>query len=430
MLEKNWGPAAVFAVTVIPALLWSAMLPWSQRFSDFTNSLTSLAQLAGLTGMALFTVVLILGARMSFFEDYFGGLSRMYVIHHLLGGTALVLLLLHPVLSAVKLLPFSIRDAALSVWPAASLPIALGWLALGLMIILLVLTFYFRPGYQLWKFTHKFLGLAFFLAGLHILLMPSDISRNIWLRGYMLALVVSALVFFVYHSVLNKHRKYVYEVKGVLGINGSIFRVLMTARGERMPYYPGQFAWFSFVGTGALAEAHPFSMSSHPAEKILAVTVKNLGNFTSQLRQVRPGTLVRVQGPYGRFWPRNVDAKRQVWIAGGIGITPFISMAKQMRYGGEKAPVVDLFYATRNKDDAIALTDALAGTSGSLRVFNWFSDTYGRITVARIREILSEDLPGKSFFLCGPLPMMASLRRQLREVGVAAKDIYSEEFEL
>jgi predicted ferric reductase len=343
-----------------------------------------------------------------------------------------MLLLFHPLFTATALLPVSVKQAATSIWPLKSLAFFLGWAALLVMISLLVLTFYFRPEYQIWKLTHKFLSVAFLLGGLHAFLIPSDIAQNWWLRAYIFGLGTVALVLYIRHSILNAHKKYRYLVERVERLNDVVWRIVMVAGQEAMRYQAAQFGWFKFINGEVQAESHPFSFSSASNNDRLEITVKDLGAFTQSLARLNPGIAVEVQGPYGRFNFRRSRYKKQVWVGGGIGMTPFIGMSRDLRTerGGYD---IDLIFVVRNQPELFALNDLYASEKEAMRKLKltvWFSDERGYLTAQQIKKFIGGNLEKVSFFICGPGPLMASLKTQLMNEGVAKRDIYTEEFEL
>lgn len=431
--KQKIGPIVILVLTLWPVMLWINILSWSVRWGSFGAIMTSLAQLSGLVGITLFSLVLILGARVTSLEDYFGGLNRIYILHHWLGGSALMLLLFHPLFTAIAAWPVSVTQAAKSIWPLTSLAFFLGWAALLVMISLLVLTLYFRPEYQIWKLTHKFLSVAFLLGGLHAFLIPSDISQNWWLRSYIFGLATVALVLYIRHSMLNVHKKYRYLVERVEKLNDVVWRIVMVAGQEAMRYQAAQFGWFKFINGEVQAESHPFSFSSASNDDRLEITVKDLGAFTQSLARLKPGTAVEVQGPYGRFNFRRSRYKKQVWVGGGIGMTPFIGMSRDLRTETSNGYDIDLIFVVRNHRESFALNDLYASEKEAMRKLKltvWFSDERGYLTAQKIKELIGGTLTGVSFFICGPGLLMASLKLQLLNEGVAKRGIYTEEFEL
>jgi predicted ferric reductase len=391
----------------------------------------SLAQIAGLIGMALFAINLILSARLKHLENYFGGLNRIYIIHHLIGGLSFCLLLFHPLFSAVRLVPVSVSFAGALLVPSLNnLPVAYGIVALAIMILTLFFTFHFRPKYQFWRGLHKYLGLAFFFAGLHVFFIPSDVSTNYFLRFYMLLLSTVALLFFTYYTLLGKYliKKYEYKVTSVEKINEKVIEVSLLALAEKMVYSPGQFVFFKFNNKKIGEEEHPFSISSNPADKFLQIIVKNLGDFTARLKQLEVGTKVTIDGPYGKFSYKNAHHKKQIWIAGGIGITPFLGMFPDVR---DDKYSVTLVYVLAKENEAVHLPEMLlhAKEYPNFRVATFGSSERGRITAEIIHHYYG-NLDDISIFLCGPPYMMKSLREQFETLGVSSTDIHSEEFEL
>jgi hypothetical protein len=131
------------------------------------SALTSIGQLTALVGMIVFAWSLILSTRIKLFEDYFKGMNGVYIAHHLLGGISFILLMIHPISLALTYLPISYRATALFLLPHEDWTVNLGIASLLCMMALLILTYYVEIPYHFWKFTHKFLGLAFFIGGLH-----------------------------------------------------------------------------------------------------------------------------------------------------------------------------------------------------------------------------------------------------------------------
>lgn len=431
--KKNYGLLVILAILFLPVLLWIIAVSPLPRFSSFAIGMANIGQLTGLIGMAMFAISLILGARFRFFEKYFNGLNVLYERHNELGQISFILLLVHPLLLMPKYAGSSLYAAYIFLAPTANWPQNWGLFSLALMIILLVLTLFLRPKYNIWKRTHKFLGFAFFLAALHLWFIPSDTSRNIPLRVYMLALSAAGLGAFVYRTVLGSYfvKLHRYCVTNVRVLNKFVFEITMTPEDgrERIKFAAGQFAFFSFLDKNFAAEFHPFSIVSGPDEENVAIAAKNFGDYTANLAKLNIGTRVRIEGPYGFFSYKNAERKKQVWIAGGIGITPFLGMAKTLKL--EENYDVDLYYCVRNAGEAVLL-DKLEQISLSLnntfRVIKFFSDDLGFFINAEAIEDASGPLDERDIFLCAPPAMIHSLKKQFADKGINKDHIHSEEF--
>ncbi len=344
-IKNNLGWLAILVLSFLPIFFWIATKSINTRFVSSTATLTSLGQITGLVGMAMFAIVLILSGRFKFLEDYFGGLNKIYLAHHLFGGVAFVLMLFHPLFLAGKYLFVSTKSAALFLLPSSDWPVNFGIFGLLFLIIFLVITFFIKLPYEKWKLSHKFLGFAFFLVGLHSFLIPSDISRSLPLRIYILSIAGIGLLVYVYRTILGfiLVKKFTYVVQDIKYLDEKVVEIELSPQDKTLHFKPGQFAFVSFQSQDIGFETHPFSFTSSPFDRNLKIAVKNLGDFTAKLKNLKSGTIAKIEGPFGRFLSQNF--KDQIWIAGGIGITPFLSMARTLKERGGKT--LFIFFISR-----------------------------------------------------------------------------------
>jgi len=409
------GTLVVIGISAVPVIIWSLMLPLDARFGSSSSAKTSIGQLSGLLGIALFATSLMLSARIKLFDRLFLGMNTAYKQHHVIGGISLVLLLLHPIALAATYYAVSAKAAAEFLLPGGDLATTLGSAALSLMILLLVLTFFARLAYPLWKSTHRFLGVAFILASLHVLLISSDVSRSWMLRSYMVLLIVLASCAWVYRGLLGdllvmKHRYIVEDVR----LRNEVTEITMKPARKPVVSSPGQFIFVSFRQRG-LEETHPFSISSL-AEGKIRISAKALGDYTKGLSGIKKGTEAMIEGAYGGFVPGN---REMVWIAGGIEITPFLAMAGT----GRKAT---LFYSVKKESEAVYLEELRKHRI--VKTHLHVAEKDGFLTAEKV--MAKEDIQGKDIYICGPPPMMASLKRQFLKLGVPRERIHTEEFGL
>ncbi|MDO8668666.1 MAG: ferric reductase-like transmembrane domain-containing protein [Candidatus Buchananbacteria bacterium] len=425
-IKHNYVWLAIVILSLVPALLWLLSPSLLPRLGSLRAVMSDLGQLAGLIGMALFSFSLILSARFRFLDKYFKGLNNVYAKHSLIGQVAFVLLLFHPLLLLFKYAGGSFSGAMLFLSLSSNWPKNWGWLALVLMISLIVLTLYLKPKYNIWKWTHKFLGLSFFFASLHVFLIPSDVSRYAPLRFYMLSLSFLALAVFAYRTLFGKYliKKYKYTVSAVKSLNDNVLEVIMKPQGRKLDFNPGQFIFVSFLDSKVGQESHPFSISSGPSDGELKITAKVLGDYTEKLANLSPGTTAEVEGPFGFFSHKNSIYNNQIWIAGGIGITPFLSMAKSLLDNSDYS--IDLFYCLKNESESVYL-DWLKNINPKLRVHLFCYDKSGYINIDIINNIAGS-LSEKDIFICAPPVMIGSLKKQFIGRGIDKKLIHSEEF--
>jgi NAD(P)H-flavin reductase len=205
----------------------------------------------------------------------------------------------------------------------------------------------------------------------------------------------------------------------------------------------GQYASIRIMRPDGWSEPHPFTISGAPEDALLRLTIKKEGKFTSAISDLKPGAPVKCMGPLGVFC-KDIDAKpSSVMIAGGVGITPFMSVLRHFR--NIKAPnKITLFWVNRTIEDIFS-TEEIKQMSRELNLnvvyclsrdddVNRYVDTlYPNVYYEKGR--LNEDILKRhgvvrdaAFYLCGPPPMMESALNDLQKVGVAPDSVEREKF--
>jgi predicted ferric reductase len=410
----------IILFTLPPILFW--LNQDLQRFSNFTQTFRSLGQLTALIGISLFSLTLFLQTKLKLFDSLFNGLNRAYLSHHTIGAIAFILLLFHPLLLAIRYIPISVVTASNFLLPTLNqYSMWLGILSLLIMMLLIILTFFVSLRYNRWKLSHKFMAVAFILGFFHLITINSDVSVNPALRVNIILVGLIGFASLFYNQIYSHFsKKYEYLIKEIKLLNPSVCEIILEPISRRMSFAPGQFAYFKFYSNSISKEEHPFSMASSPNEKEIKVIIKNLGDYTSKLKNLKIGDEVRIHGPFGKFLQSNTQ--KQVWIAGGIGITPFLS--KALCLSNEQ---IHLFYSAKDKAEAVYLEEL--GQVSNLHLIPWLANEKGWLTAQKIKEQIGE-LIDKEFFICGPPVMMKSLRSQLNEIGIKDNKIHTEEFSL
>jgi predicted ferric reductase len=446
----GWGVTSILCL--IPVVLWLQIHPIS-TIHTFPSVMLSIGRITGLIGMVMYALNLVYATRLRFLERFFGGLNRVYIAHHVLGGFALIFLSLHPLFLSLRYVQSSVLQSALLLLPNGLTPlpalfdtsseyhnivltqwaIFFGIIAFWGMVVLLLVTFFVKLPYRIWLFTHKFLGVAFFIAGLHVIFINSDTTKAGFLKYYILTLSFIGIVAYIYRTIFGKIliRHYQYRVDDVKIAGGNVSQIKMTPLGQTMFYQPGQFVFIRFMFSGVKGitkEWHPFSISSGPKDGQLELSVKALGDYTGALTQIKPGAIAEIEGAYGRFTYTHYGNKNQIWVAGGIGITPFLSMAKSLPGTDYK---IDLYYSVKSASELInwdTLGEIAALMNGNFRVFPYVGDQMEGFLSAEYIEKTSAGVKDKDIFICGPPPMMKGLRKQFRELSVPGTSIHTEEF--
>jgi predicted ferric reductase len=310
-----------------------------------------------------------------------------------------------------------------------------GIYALLLMIVLLFITFYGSIfSYRSLKNAHRFMGAAFFLAALHIYVIPSSASSDIVLKVSCLGMAIIGCIAFVYRTLLGNVLvpRFKYNVSSVSDLGQGVTEITLAPVKKMLKHFPGQFAMLSFVNSKVVGdEEHPFTISSasHDTGEV-RFSIKSLGDYTGLLPQLAVGTKARLEGPFGEFTYTN-GSRAQIWVAGGIGVTPFTSMAEDLLSKETIDYTIDFFYSARSEKDGVykELFTSLAKKHPSF-VFHFMpSDTAGYVTAEGIIKTV-DNATKRDIFVCGPPPMMSALIGALVTSGIARGRIHSERFAL
>lgn len=385
---------------------------------------TTGAVMLGGTAFLLMTCSIILSTRLEALEDWFGGLDRMYQVHRIAGVFAALTALVH-FFGVPKELPEAVDPIANAVAPSAPL----GMLGLIFLVIGLFIALNRKIRYSRWRPTHKVMGVVYLLIIGHFLTAPGIFFERFSASGIVLVLAaIVGLVALIYSLFgMNKRTALPFTIESVNALERAT-EVVLKPIDRMLEFKPGQFAFLEVEGKG-WNEPHPFTISSAPGEDRLRFTMKVLGDWTRKVREeLEPGGSVQVRGPYGRFDAIKAG-ERQVWLAGGIGLTPFLSMLRSMGKGDARK--IHLVYAARDERDAIFLDELKQRASELVNVtlVPLFSDEGNFARVDMIKRRLPDPLGNYDYFMCGPKPMVEGIMADLKAEGVSRNRIHTEAFE-
>ena len=428
---------AYAAVLCSPLIVAGLIRPRTQQ-----SFLWELGKSFALVGAMVLVLQFVLAARLRGVTRHFG-LDAVLRFHRGMAIFAVVLIVLHPTLLAVGGGGWSLLTSVQMPWYIWLGKIALLLLVVQVLVALLRRTV--RLSFETWRGLHNQALVILALVLLHSWVAGSDL-RHRPMQALWLGLFTAAVTTYAYHKLYVpwQGRRRAYRVSDVHRETDNTWSLTLEPPEEshRFAFLPGQFHFVSlYRGDRYDSEEHPFTISSSPSEhSILRSTIKASGDFTGTVGNTRPGDRARVQGPFGRFshllHPEETDL---VFIAGGIGITPLMSMLRHMRDTDAELRVL-LLYGNRTEEDIVFREELEAMTqlpASRLEVVHVFSNAdtswdgeRGYVDQECILRHCGEQLSRKAFYICGPPPMMDLVSRALRSLGVPADSLHSERFSL
>ncbi len=404
------------------------------------NLIAKTADAIGLLAFVILALQFILASRLPWIERPFG-LDRLMHFHRSMGVTVAALLIAHPLLMALSGEP-DLLTKLLVPWPVQLGRVAV--LVLFATVVVSIRRTALRISYERWRYWHNVAAVTvLILAFTHSFFVKGGIHTLLG-RTFWILLVGIALVGWGYRHLRKWHRHQVgrYTVSRVVHEANSTWTLVLTAENGHSipPHLPGQFAFIRMLGGYGAGEEHPFTIASSPEQEGLVFTVRNSGDFTDHIHELKPGTRVLVQGPFGRFSANLHSEERElVFIAGGVGITPFLSMIRSMHRSADWRSVTVL-HACRAEAD-ILLRDELSAieksAKGRLRLVHILSSPEkswqglrGHISGKLIEQQVGGLSEGRGFYICGPPRMMKAIEDDLKHMGISAQRIHSEKFAL
>lgn len=280
-----------------------------------------------------------------------------------------------------------------------------------------------------WWAMHLFMYLALALAFAHVIALgPSfvghPLTRVLWSAAW-LSTAGLVLTYRIALPVIRsmRHRLEVVSVRpegpGVVSI------ILRGRRLDRLAVSGGQFFEWRFLAPGMWWQAHPFSMSALPRPPFLRLTVKAVGDFSSAIANVRPGTKVAIEGPYGAFTADHRDRQRAVLIAGGIGVTAVRSLLEDLPASTD--PVV-ILRASSDEDLIFSseVTELVRQRKGRLH------ELVGARSLVNLDHLveLVPDLLQRDVYVAGPAAFVQHVVATVTRLGVSTSALHYEVYAL
>lgn len=435
---------------LLSVFIATVTLAWGWGLATATPSPASLPWLAyeqglylsGLLAIALMSLTMMLATRPAWLERPLGGLDRIYRTHKWAGILAVSFAAVHwlvemgdDVVKAIAGRGGRPAEEQFSGWIKGMRHAAedVGEWAIYVVIAMIAITLWRRFPYRFWRYLHRVMPALYLLLVFHtVWLAPVDW----WTQpvGLLLGLLLvggSIAAGLSLSGLIGRNRLSTGTIVAIHRPSPDVTEVVCDLGSGWRGHRAGQFAFVTFETHEG---HHPFTLASaDQGDGRVTFLIKALGDYTRHLAdRLTVGQPVSVEGPYGRFdFTRSRSGTRQIWVAGGIGVTPFLAWLESLRGQPDHTPDVDLHYCTRNADtDAVlARLRALNVELPSIRLHVHDDSKGQRLTATHLASEQGHDRRTDIWF-CGPAGLGTALRDGLRNSWHGKLRFHQEAFEM
>jgi predicted ferric reductase len=446
-IPRWWADAAGVAAgltLLIVTALWVGNGGVREVTGGGAGAVTAIGRLTGLWASDLLLIQVLLMARIPIAERSFGQ-DRLARWHRWTGFTSFWLMAAHIVLIVLGYAGAANTNAFTELWdmiwtyPGMLLATA-GTAALITVVVTSIRAARRKLRYESWHLLHLYAYLGVGLALPHQLwtgadFLASPASTVYWWTLYAVS-AGAVLTYRVGVPLLLNHRHRL-VVSRVTSEGPGLTSVYLTGRDlDRFPVRAGQFFQWRFLDGPGWTRAHPYSLSATPHGHLLRITVKDLGDGSSRVASLRPGTRALIEGPYGTLTADGRTGGPVVLIGCGIGVTPLLALLGDLPYSPGEATFI---YRARSEAEVAfrAELEWFAAHRGVRLVFllgpragrpSWLPAAYAGHPDADMLRTIAPAIAGSHVYLCGPADWTAAARTAALEAGAPAAHVHSEQF--
>jgi len=420
----------LFILAPLFALLTSSLPPARGFWTEFSVAI-------GYAGLAMMGLQFGLTARFRYVTEPWGE-DVIYHFHRQLSLIAVALVIAHPlILFAVRPELIALLNSFRAPWRARFA--AISTYSLIALVVTAIWRVKLRIKYETWHITHIILAVVAVTAGLlHMVgwgrYLVSPQKRALWI-----ALPIFWLALLLYIRIVKPLfiLRRPYRVSEVRKERGDTTTLVMHPDGHPgFRFSPGQFGWLTLWGSPFKITGHPFSFSSSSevTDGSVEMSIRNLGDFTSRIHKVPVGQRIYLDGPYGAFTIGN-PADMHVLIAGGVGITPMISMLRTLADRNDPRPAI-LLYGSKDWE-SITFREELEDLKARLNLTvvhvlrnppaDWTGEK-GFITPEVFKRHIPQPYADHEYFICGPTRLMDIIEEALSDMNVPISKYHSERY--
>ena len=432
-----------------PAILTAAI--YSTNTARYGQLNIFIPMMLGAAAYTWLCIEFVLIARVKMLEKSIGQ-DRFYKFHGIMALVSVILAFIHKILQGNMM--------------GESLKTRLGDISIYIFIAITVLSFVFMAemlvlkvnplmklrrfaqklkvfSYQYQRVLHNLTTVAITLLLAHVLLTTTSrvslLVRMIYIVYFIVA--ISGYIYFKFLKPLKSNMKFI--VKAVKQESDNMWTIEMVPQSKTIfEYKAGQFGFIKIYGDDISSEEHPFSISSQPENKeFISVTVKELGDYTSTIKNVKPGYRAILDAPYGNFTLEAVKYDEDlVLLAGGVGITPVMSLLRYMSQMDKDRNVL-LLWGLKNPSEMIWHQE-FGEIHAKMKNFsvvpvmsmdNKWEGEKGFLTQDKImKHMKSKGINADKvhFYICGPAIMVDMVLKGLKSIKVNKSKIHFERFSL
>ena len=441
------------AQDVIEAIAWATVAFVIAMFliagglkdvTDLPSALKAISRLTSLIGTDLLLIHMLLVARVPWIDKFYGH-DKATLAHKKLGKPVLYFIVAHFLASLIALAITegkNILDELVYLVTSVE-DMLTATLALALMILVVVTSLNFarrKMSYEAWYIVHVMSYAAVLLAVPHIFNTGSDIAGKpvqtiFWVTLYLF--VAGNIVWYRVASPIIRGLGVGLKVQAVVPESSDTTSIYLTGRKlEQLGGQAGQFYMLRVLTPKQWLRPHPFSISAAPNNQFVRFTVGNRGDDTAALQNIKPGTRVMVEGPYGVFTEERRTKEKVVLIASGIGIPPVRALAESMAARPQDITVI---YRVRNEHDASLLAEVteicrvrgfnlfvLAGPRASN--YSWMNANGQDVPDQARLTMMAPWISESDVYVCGPEAWTQLVVKSVVRAGTPAEQIHAEEY--
>ena len=408
------------------------------RQSDFAgvySTVQSVSRICALVGTYFAIVGIFLVARIPWVERGVGH-DRLVTWHRKLGPYSLFLIGFHVLFVLIGYAGQDNIPLYSEMWQLLT-TFDWMWFALAGFVLMIMagVTSYKKArakmSYETWWIIHVYTYLAIAASFMHQILNGQMFIGHPLNRAYWSALYIFmglSIVIWRIGIPLVRSMRHNLKVEKIVVEGPGVVSVIMRGRNlHKLAAEGGQFFGWRFFARGHFLMSHPYSLSAAPTEHFLRITVKDLGDHSRSLALLKRNTRVFVEGPYGAFTAGRSTRPHIVLIGGGVGITPVRALMDEFKDGVE----LDLIYRASRQEDLVLREelDYLAYNSGgTIRIHYLVGSRKDHPMDSRSLKSLVPRIADSDIYICGPGPLVETVRQAVQDLGVPKNRFHDEAF--